>query len=149
MGHRTIFDWWDPPMHLWDDCYSCLLFSDFYSYLDKRRFNTAQFNVCSLTESWVELKTNYKEYYCDIGDSWLTNDYNSYIITIIYNKKLSYIILTIVIDNSINDTFLNHLDNYSILRILSEIWKLWKEDVLGELPLQIFKIAKRAVPIEN
>ena len=95
----------------------------------------------------MELKTNYKEYYCDTGDSWLTNDYNSYIITIIYNKL--YIILTIVIDNSINDTFLNHLDNYSILRILPEIWKLWKEDVLGELPLQIFKIAKRAVPIEN
>ena len=55
------------------------------------------------------------------GDSRLTNDYNSYTITIIYNNNLLYIILT-VIDNSINDKFLNHLDNYcSIIRILPEI----------------------------
>lgn len=83
-------------------------------------------------------KTNYKEYYCDIGDSWLTNDYN-YIITIIYNKKLSYIILTIVIDNSINDTFLNHLDNYSILRIPSRDLKTLKRRCFGRAALTNFQ----------
>lgn len=43
----------DPPMHCEMTLFLYSSLSDFYSYLDKGDSTLAQFNVCSLTESWV------------------------------------------------------------------------------------------------
>ena len=67
------------------------------------------------------------------GSGWGTHG-------IIYNNKLLYIILTIVIDNSINDKFLNHLDNYCfILEFFQRFENFEKKMFWGSCPHKFSK----------